>query len=175
MSYWNLKMKKIIRDLQRHRPNIFQDRKWRNTKMITKFSDRLKINVNSYCHGNYSDISCNSKRIQRFWKEKLKLKCIANYENKASLCVPLLVVCIFLFMPALAEAVPAYSDGSQFRFTAELQKIWLVSRGGGGWPPTLKWSSRVGKMSNEEEEEDDPHPYPPHPKWSSLWRIPDEW
>ena len=41
--------------------------------------------------------------------------------------------------------------------------------------PTPKWSSRVGEMSNEEEEEDDPHPYPPHPKWSSLWRIPDEW
>ena len=33
--------------------------------------------------------------------------------------------------------------------------------------PTPKWSSRVGKMSNEEEEEDDPHPYPPTPKWSS--------
>ena len=35
------------------------------------------------------------------------------------------------------------------------------------YPPTPKWSSRVGKMSNEEEEEDDPHPYPPTPKWSS--------
>ena len=35
------------------------------------------------------------------------------------------------------------------------------------YPPTPKWSSRVGEMSNEEEEEDDPHPYPPTPKWSS--------
>ena len=33
--------------------------------------------------------------------------------------------------------------------------------------PTPKWSSRVGKISNEEEEEDDPHPLPTHPKWSS--------
>ena len=28
------------------------------------------------------------------------------------------------------------------------------------YPPTPKWSSRVGEMSNEEEEEDDPHPLP---------------
>ena len=33
------------------------------------------------------------------------------------------------------------------------------------YPPTPRWSSRVGEMSNEEEEEDDPHP--PTPKWSS--------
>ena len=103
--------------------------------------------------------------------------------------------------------MPAYSDGSQFRFTAELQKIWLVSWGGGGWsshplptpppnghpelvrwairrrrkmtptpyPPTPKWSSRVGEMSNEEEEEDDPHPLPTHPQmviqswWDEQW------
>ena len=34
------------------------------------------------------------------------------------------------------------------------------------YPPTPKWSSRVGEMCNEEEE-DDPHPLPTHPKWSS--------
>ena len=33
--------------------------------------------------------------------------------------------------------------------------------------PTPKWSSTVGKMSNEEEEEDDPHPLPtPPPQWA---------
>ena len=31
-----------------------------------------------------------------------------------------------MFMPALTQAVLAYSDGSQFRFTAELQSTWLV-------------------------------------------------
>ena len=35
-------------------------------------------------------------------------------------------------------------------------------------PPTPKWSSRVGKMSNEEEEEDDPHPLPTPP---SQWAV----
>ena len=29
-------------------------------------------------------------------------------------------------MPALAYAVLAYSDGSQFRFIAELQSTWFV-------------------------------------------------
>ena len=32
------------------------------------------------------------------------------------------------------------------------------------YPPTPKWSSRVGEMSNEEEEEDDPHPLPTPPQ-----------
>ena len=43
------------------------------------------------------------------------------------------------------------------------------------YPPTPKWSSRVGEMSNEEEEEDDPHP-PTHPPpmviqswWDEQW------
>ena len=46
-----------------------------------------------------------------------------------------------IIMPALALAVLAYSDGSQFRFTAELQLTWLVT-----------WAMR---------EEDPPHPHPP--------------
>ena len=32
-----------------------------------------------------------------------------------------------VIMPTLAEAVLAYSDGSQFHFTAELQSTWLVT------------------------------------------------
>ena len=44
------------------------------------------------------------------------------------------------------------------------------------YPPTPKWSSRVGEMINEVEEEDDPHPLPTPPQMvltvkNSRWVI----